>query len=111
VTLGRTAFTLPDNFPASANTRGFVVFQNMNNVNGQGTPFRAGVELQLRCICFVSCVRVRDDAVRESRAVATSPQIAAKESQAPGTARLPVKWIRYVQMAGVKPPNTAVARL
>lgn len=35
-TNGQTTFTLPALFPASANTRGFVMFQNMNSVNGQG---------------------------------------------------------------------------
>jgi hypothetical protein len=52
VTLGRIAFTLPDNCPASANTRGFVLFQNMNNVNGQGAL--TGLSLNFNSGVFVS---------------------------------------------------------
>ncbi|HUI81837.1 MAG TPA: putative Ig domain-containing protein [Bryobacteraceae bacterium] len=52
VTLGRVAFTLPDNCPASANTRGYVVFQNMNNVNGQGAL--SGLALNFNSGVFVS---------------------------------------------------------
>jgi hypothetical protein len=51
-TLGRVAFTLPDNYPASANTRGFVVFQNINNVNNQGTL--SGLALNFNSGVFVS---------------------------------------------------------
>src|SRR5580698_6380342 len=36
---------------------------------------------------------------------------AANDNHNPGTARFPVSWISHVQIAGVKPPNTAVARL
>jgi len=42
---------------------------------------------------------------------ADNPQAAASESHTPGIAGLPVSWIKYVQMAGVKPPNRAVAKL
>ena len=54
----------------------------------------------------VVCVRLLD-----SIRAADNPQTAANESHRPGTARLPVTWIRYVQIAGVKPPKIAVARL
>jgi hypothetical protein len=51
-TLGRTAFTLPDNFPASANTRGFVTFTNLNNINNQGAI--SGLALRFNGGVFVS---------------------------------------------------------
>ncbi len=51
-TNGRVAFTLPDNYPASANTRGFVVFQNLNNVNNQGAI--SGLALRFNSGVFVS---------------------------------------------------------
>jgi large repetitive protein len=51
-TNGQTTFTLPDNYPASANTRGFIVFQNLNDVNGQGTI--SGLALRFNSGVFVS---------------------------------------------------------
>jgi len=47
----------------------------------------------------------------ESSSVPVKPHTAANESQTPGMARFPVTWMRYVQMAGVNPPKTAVAKL
>ena len=43
--------------------------------------------------------------------VAVKPHAAAKVSQSPGMERSPVVCIRYVLIAGVKPPKMAVARL
>src|SRR5207253_872164 len=48
---------------------------------------------------------------RPSCTTAASPSTAANDSHNPGTARFPVRSIRYVQIAGVKPPKIAVARL
>src|SRR5947208_15904375 len=48
---------------------------------------------------------------RLQRKVAASPMAAVKDNHKPGAAGLPVIWMRYVQMAGVKPPNSAAARL
>src|SRR5262249_25613930 len=50
-------------------------------------------------------------ASRGASTAAASPHSAANDSQSPGTARSPVRWMRYVLMAGVKPPKMAVARL
>ena len=47
--------------------------------------------------------------VRNAEAI--KPTVAAKETHIPGTARFPVACIRNVQIAGVKPPNAAVAQL
>ena len=48
-----------------------------------------------------------------SRRVArfAGPMAAVKDNHKPGAAGLPVIWIKYVQMAGVKPPKSAAARL
>jgi len=43
--------------------------------------------------------------------VAIKPIKPAKESHRPGMARSPVVWIKYVEIAGVKPPKIPVARL
>ena len=50
--LGQAVFTLPDNFPASKNTTGFVTFQNGNCVNTQGQL--AGLALRFNSGVFVS---------------------------------------------------------
>ena len=43
--------------------------------------------------------------------VALSPQTAAKLNQKPGAALSPVASMSHVEIAGVKPPKNAVARL
>jgi hypothetical protein len=48
---------------------------------------------------------------RQASSAAASPQAAANISHRPATARLPVISIRKVLIAGVNPPNSAVARL
>ena len=47
----------------------------------------------------------------DSSSVEIRLHAAAADNHAPGIARLPVTWIKYVQIAGVNPPKTAVARL
>jgi len=42
--------------------------------------------------------------------LASKPQNAAKDIHNPGAALLPVNSMRVVEIAGVKPPNSAVAR-
>src|SRR6516225_11637675 len=46
--------------------------------------------------------------IKEKRA--SKPQNAAKDIHNPGAALLPVNSMRVVEIAGVKPPNSAVAR-
>jgi hypothetical protein len=60
------------------------------------------------CSCITEQRATREEV---SSAVAISPHAAANDSHAPGIARLPVAWIRYVAIAGVNPPKIAVALL
>ncbi len=70
-------------------------------------PVRPGVACELQAVTV--CTWRPAGLITTS--VATSPQMAAKDSHRPGIALLPVAWISPVAMAGVKPPKMAVAKL